>query len=306
VLVELSADSGTRAVAQISVPIAQTAVSYDVAARFATQAAFGPRPDVVEHIQQIGLDAFITEQPRQPVVAYDPKVWSPTTFLLAASNGNSLLRLRVAYALQSFIVPSGNSFVAGSIPAERMFERDATENFRTLLTDVASDTNIGVFLNLVNNPVPLDPNVHPNQNFARELMQLFTMGPQRLNEDGTLMLDSGGVPIPSYSQDTVIDLTRALTGWNLADPVDPDYTAWGIDYSQPLNGHLAYYGRHDQNPKVLFDSVILPSGQSIEQDRDSALDAVFHHPNVPPFVSRLLIQHLVKSNPSPCFIYRIS
>jgi uncharacterized protein (DUF1800 family) len=303
VTLELVDSAGTNTIAQQSVPIAATAVSYDAAARFTTQAAFGPRPDLVDHIQHVGFETFIAEQLNQPIVEYTPKVFSIKSFLGSAAQGDSLLRQRVAWALQNFIVPSGNSNPVVSIPIECTFERDATGNFRTLMSDIVADPNIGIFLNLVNNPVPNDPSIHPNQNFARELMQLFTLGPQRLNDDGTTMLDASGHPIPTYDQDTVIDLTRALTGWNIPTPVDPDYTAWGIDYSQPLSGSD---DQHDHTAKLLFGSTILPAGQNIQQDRDTALDAIFYHPNLPPFVSRILIQHLVKSNPSPSYTYRIS
>jgi uncharacterized protein (DUF1800 family) len=305
VVVELSGADGTQVLGFQSVPIAPTVVTFDAAARFSTQAAFGPRPDVVLHIQQIGFQAFITEQFNQPVISYPTTLYASelSAFLRGAEQGNSLLRQRIAWALQNFIVPHGIYFQVSNVPIENTFERDASANFRTLMSDIAADANIGVFLNLVYNPMPTDPNVHPNQNFARELMQLFTLGPQRLNEDGTLMLDSSGQPIPTYDQDTVIDLTRALTGWVLPYPSNPDYSFYGIDYSAPLSGDDS---QHDHTAKLLFGSVVLPAGQTIEQDRDAALNAIFNHPNLPPFVSKLLIQHLVKSNPSPAYMQRIS
>jgi uncharacterized protein (DUF1800 family) len=305
VVVELLSADGTQELGSQSVPIAPTAVTFDAAARFSTQAAFGPRPDVVLHIQQIGFQAFINEQFSQPIVSYSPAVSSNvlSTFLRGAEKGNSLLRQRVAWALQNFIVPQGIYIQASMIPIESTFERDSSANFRTLMSDITADANIGVFLNLINNPMPTDPNIHPNQNFARELMQLFTLGPQRLNDDGTLILDSSGQPIPTYDQNTVIDLTRALTGWFLPYPSNPDYSFYGIDYSAPLSGNER---QHDHTAKLLFGSVVLPAGQTIEQDRDAALDAIFNHPNLPPFVSKLLIQHLVKSDPSPAYMQRIS
>jgi uncharacterized protein (DUF1800 family) len=134
-------------------------------------------------------------------------------------------------------------------------------------------------------------------------MQLFSLGPMMLNDDGSLQLDATGNPIPTYTQDTVIDLTRALTGWNWPAIVNPATTMWGIDYCQPLSGNDTL---HDHNAKLLFGAINLPAGQSITQDRDMALDAIFNHPNLPPFISHLLIQRLVKSNPSPAYIKRIS
>jgi Protein of unknown function (DUF1800) len=301
--VELRSGDGTEPISSQSVPIAPTAVSFDAAARFSTQAAYGPRPDVVLHIQQIGFDAFITEQMNEPIIDFSPNQARLTLYLHALEQGNSLLRPRIAWALQNFIVPSAIFIDTSAQYIESTFERDATGNFRTLMTDIASDPNIGTFLNLVGNDLPTDPSIHPNQNFARELMQLFTLGPNLLNDDGSLKLDSAGQPIPTYDQNTVIDLTRALTGWNLPIPVNPQSTLFGIDYSQPLS---ASDSQHDHTAKVLFGSVYLPAGQTIEQDRDAALDAIFNHPNLPPYVSRLLIQHLVKSGPSAAYVARIS
>jgi uncharacterized protein (DUF1800 family) len=303
VVMELFGADGTQSIASETIPIIPTAVTFDAAARFTTQAAFGPRPDVVVHIQQVGFDAFITEQFNQPTVAYSTNAYALTTFLQTATTGNSLLRQRVAWALQNFIVWQTISEVSSDIPIESTLERDASANFRTLMSDVAADPYIGTFLNLVNNPTPTDPSIHPNQNFARELMQLFTLGPERLNDDGSIMLDSSGQPIPTYDQNTVIDLTRAFTGWTYPIPVNPDYTFYGVDYTQPLSGNDS---QHDHAAKLLFDAVVLPAGQTIEQDRDAALDAIFNHPNLPPFISRLLIQHLVKSNPSPAYVQRMS
>jgi hypothetical protein len=300
-LVELIGGDGTSKIAAQSVPINPTATTYDAAARFSTQAAFGPRPDLVEHIQQIGFDAFITEQFSQASIGYTAD--GQHAFILAATTGNSLLRQRVALALQSFIVPHGIEFSPSSTYFETKLETDANANFRTLLGDIAGDPNIGIFLNLVGNQVSTSPLVQPNQNFARELMQLFTLGPMLLNDDGSVQMDANGNPIPTYTQDTVIDLTRALTGWSYPVPVNPATTAYGVDYSQVL---AANEGSHDHNAKLLFGAVILPAGQSITQDRDMALDAIFNHPNLPPVISHLLIQRLVKSNPSPAYIERIA
>jgi Protein of unknown function (DUF1800) len=296
----VAAGDGTSPKAALTVPITPTAVSFDAAARFATQASFGPRPDVVQHIQQVGFGTFITEQFAQPAGTY-PR--GSTSYIAAAITGNSLLRQRVAYALQSFIVPHEQDFVPSATFFEDTLETDADANFRKLLEDVSSDPNIGTFLNLVGNSASTDPLIQPNQNFARELMQLFSLGPVLLNDDGSQQLDSSGDTIPTYSQDTVIALTRVFTGWVYPTPVNPADTLWGIDFSQPLAGNDSL---HDHGTKVLFGTVQLPAGQSVLQDREMALDAIFNHPNLPPYISHILIQQLVTSNPSPAYIQRIS
>ena len=298
--------AGGPASASASIPIQTTVIPFDVAARFSTQAAFGPRPDIVQHIQQIGLQAFVTEQLQQPVVAYTrPGTFSTRSqFMRAAAYGNSLLRLRVATALGSFIVtPASNDDYASYSHWENLLENRSFGNFRDLLTDITADPNMGTFLNLAGSNASSDPNLHPNQNYSRELMQLFTLGPSLLNDDGSLQLSATGHTIPTYDQNTLVDLSRALTGWNYPAPVDPVFTIQGADYSLPL---IPRDDLHDHGAKTLFGSVHLAAGQDITLDRTQALDAIFNHPNLPPFLAHILIQRLVKSNPSPAYIKRIS
>ncbi len=298
--------SGTAPTMQVSVPIAPTAVPYDTASRFATQAAFGPRHDVIEHIQQIGLSAFITEQMQQPGLPYNfaPCCGPRLTFIQNATSGNSLLRARVSWALQSFIVASQTTTdLYAIIPWQQKMEADAFGNFSQVLMDAASDTSMGIFLNTIGNVASTDPNIHPNQNFARELLQLFSLGDVMLNDDGTVQLDSSGTPIASYDQATIIDLSRVFTGWNCDQTPDPLLAPYGCNYAFPL---VATESLHDHGQKVLFGTTILPAGQDAATDRTMALNAVFNHPNVPPYVSRILIQRLVKSSPSSAYVSRIS
>jgi uncharacterized protein (DUF1800 family)/NADPH-dependent 7-cyano-7-deazaguanine reductase QueF-like protein len=306
------APSATEATAGIDqIPIQNTAtVPYDTAARFASQAAWGPRPDVVAQIQQLGLAGFLTQQFAQPVSTYPVPVPitsdSPQSqFTLNALTGSNLLRQRVAFALEEFITASvnNNSFYMSGVPWQLLMEKDAFGNFRDLMTDVTLNTTMGVWLNLGNNWAPTSSSVHPNQNYARELMQLFTMGPVMLNMDGTPILDSSGNPESSIDTATVLDLSRALTGWGLPPADGSLFSAEGYDYSLPM---IAYDSRHDHGQKTLFGTTVLPAGQNITEDLSSALDAIFNHPNVPPFVSRILIQHLVKSNPSPAYVARVA
>jgi uncharacterized protein (DUF1800 family) len=303
VIVQVSSGDGALPIAALSVPIQPTPVTYDAASRFATQAAMGQRPDVVQSIQTLGFDGWITQQFQQPPISFSLTRSAMTQLIDNALFGNSLLRQRLALALQSFLVPHDEDFAPSAFNFEDTLERDSSGNFRQLLTDITSDPNITTFLNLPGNQAARDPLVQPNQNFAREVMQLFTIGPFLLNDDGSLQTDAQGNPIPTYTQSTVIDLTRALTGWVYPTPVNADDTVWGIDFSQPL---ISAESSHDENAKLLFGTVILPAGQSAVQDRQMALDAIFNHPNVPPFISHLLIQRLVKSDPSPAYIQRIS
>jgi len=296
--------NGSVPLVQVDIPIAATAVSYDVAARFAMQAGFGPRHDIIEHIQQIGLSAFIDEQLSVPPDTYPNIGYGPLrAYMLNVVQNNTQLRLRMAWAFQSFIPEQGIFCQPSTLPWEQTLEADAFTNFRQILEDAASDPNVTTLLNLPGNTASSDPNVHPNQNFARELLQLFSIGQLLLNDDGTLQTDATGNPVPAYDQDTILDLSRALTGWYYAPPVNPAFTFYGIDYTQKL---VPEEWRHDKGAKTIFGTTMLPAGQTTTEDRKQVLDAVFQHPNVPPFVSRRLIQRFVKSQPSPSYIARIS
>lgn len=288
---------------QASVKVASTAASFDTAARFATQAAFGPRPDVVLHIQQVGLSKFLDEQFQAPVGTYSVAVPPVHSFFLNATTSNSLLRLRTAWAFQTFIpVQAINEIQASVIPWQQTLERDAFTNYRQILLDAASDPDIGTRLTLPGNAASNNPDIHPNQNFGREIMQLFSLGAYMLNDDGTQKLDASGQPILAYTQDDVLAMSRVFTGWNYATPVDPGLTSFGVDYSQTL---VANEAQHDTASKTLFGTVI-PGGQTAAQDRDAALDALMNHPNTAPYISRLLIQRMVKSDPSPAYVKRIT
>jgi len=302
--VSLRDDKTEALFASVQVPIAPTAIPFDVAARFATQAAFGPNVNVIQHIQSVGLSAFVDEQLAQPpVTLIDPRD-SVASFIDYAIDGNSLLRQRVAIGLQSYIPGEAwaHSFVQG-VPWEAKLEADAFGNYRQILLDALGDANVAGALNLPGSVASNDPNVHPNQNFAREIMQQFSMGPNLLNEDGTLVLDASGNPIPNYDDNTIIDASRMLTGWNYGPLSSPDFTFYYVDYSQPL---VANESLHDTGPKTLFGNIHIPAGQTAEEDRASFVDAIVSQPSTAPFVSHILIQRLVKSNPTPAYIKRIA
>jgi uncharacterized protein (DUF1800 family) len=294
--------STANTLAEIQLPIAPTAVSFDTAARFLTQAGFGPNPSLTQRVQAVGLEEFIAEQQATPIQSY-PQYATLADILNNSVSGPTPLRMRVAFALQTFLVRAGITQQWSNIPFELKMEKDSTGNFRDLLTDVASDVSIARILNLAGNAASRDPNVHPNQNFARELLQLYTIGTVLLNDDGTTQTNLDGSPIPAYNQDTILDLSRAFTGWDNPRTGNPDYILYEVDWSAPLVDNEY---EHDKGQKLLFGKVSLPAGQTAAQDRDMALDAIFAHPNLPPFVSRILIQRLVKSNPSPEYVRRIT
>jgi uncharacterized protein (DUF1800 family) len=143
-----------------------------------------------------------------------------------------------------------------------------------------------------------------NENYARELMQLFTIGTQMLNQDGSVQLDSFGVPIPTYSQFTITEFARVYTGWTYA-PAAGQPVEWGAYITS--NGPMVPYApEHDPGSKQLLNGYVSPAGITPLQDLNNALDNVFNHPNAGPFIGKQLIQHLVKSNPSPAYIGRVA
>ena len=297
-------EAGSVATASVNLGLIKPATTYDAAARFSTQAAFGPRPGLVEHIQQVGLRGFVAEQVQLPGVTYTPPTLPRYPFLQAVSAGNSLLRLRVAMALQTFVVNQATFDEFASYATwESKLEADCLGNYRQLMTDMVSDARMGNFLNLAGNNMASDGTSHPNQNFSREFLQLFTLGTAMLNDDGTVQRSSNGEEIATYDQNTIQDLSRAFTGWNFGPVVNSAYVSFGNDFSQPLAPFDQY---HDHGAKTLFGTITLPAGQDIVTDRTAALNAIFKHSNLPPFVATRLIQQLVKSNPTPAYVSRIS
>jgi uncharacterized protein (DUF1800 family) len=233
------------------------------------------------------------------------------------------LRQRVAYALSQIVVISQRSTVGLGI----YFRGEATAqyfdtlvkhsfgNFRDLLTDISKSSAMGYFLTFIGSK-KYDPQtgVTPDENFARELMQIFTIGLYELNLDGTLKLDSNGNPIPSYTQDDVSELSRVFTGWDLPSTLekgDKGYanakqygsTSYYVhSWLKPMDFHSEY---HDFGEKTLLGQTI-DSNLTAEDDIERALDIIFDNPNLAPHISRNLIMRLVTSNPSPEYVERVA
>ena len=186
-----------------------------------------------------------------------------------------------------------------------MLLNDAFGNFRTLLEDVTLSPAMGVYLNMLLNDKP-DPSTgtSPNENYAREVMQLFTVGLNKLNPDGTLLLDNQNRPIATYDQNVVVGLAHVFTGWGWTPASgSPQMELLSENFRAPM---LAFPDHHDTGQKRVLDNVVLPAGQTQSQDLKDALDIIFNHPNVGPFICRELIQRLVTSNPSPAYVYRVA
>ncbi|MBV9404014.1 MAG: DUF1800 family protein, partial [Acidobacteriaceae bacterium] len=189
-------------------------------------------------------------------------------------------------------------------PLMRIFQQDAFGNYEQLMYDVTLNAGMGHFLNMVNNDKgnPAKGTV-PNENYAREVMQLFTIGLTQLHLDGTPVVDSNGNPVATYTQADVTALSRAFTGWTYGPK--PGFVTKGHNpaYYPPPMAPLE--SEHDVNAKQIL-GVTLPAGQTAEQDLKDALHVIFMQSSLPPFVSQQLIEHLVSSNPSPAYVERVA
>ena len=229
------------------------------------------------------------------------------TFFSTALYGNDQLRQRVAFALHQILVVSGNSEVnrpSWLTPYLQALDRNAFGNYRTLLNEITLTPAMGEYLDM-----RLSTKTSPNENFAREVLQLFSIGTQTLNLDGTPVRDAQGNPIPTYTQADVNEFTRVFTGWNFTTAIGAGITNYR-DPMAPRGGQ-----NHDAGAKVLLNGFSIPactstnSTQNIacaQSDMTAVMTHLANHPNVGPFLGKQLIQHLVTSNPSPAYVERVA
>jgi uncharacterized protein (DUF1800 family) len=297
-----------------SSPTGPSQVTAAVASRFLDQAAFGPDAATVAHVQQTGLAGYLDEQFAAPVSPYpDPSTIGfdvgqvQARFFTNAVHGQDQLRQRVAFALGQIFVVSAvmENSAEQLVPYERLLQQDAFGNFATLMRDVTLSPTMGEYLSMLNNDkANAAKGTKANENYARELMQLFTIGLSMLNQDGSLQHDAMGQPIPTYAQADVAEFARVYTGWTY--PTKPSAKLQVHNPAYYIGPMAPFEANHDTGSKTLLNGVVLPAGQTAEQDLAAALQNIFTHPNVPPFISKNLIQHLVTSNPSPAYISRIA
>jgi uncharacterized protein (DUF1800 family) len=184
--------------------------------------------------------------------------------------------------------------------------RDAFGNYRQLLEDITLNPAMGSYLDMLQNDKANASRTRlPNENFARELMQLFTIGLYNLNLDGSLTLSSTGFPIATYNQDAVLGTAAVMTGWTFAQPgvATPLFRPAIQDWRDPM---INIATRHEPAAKTILNGVVIPANQTAAQDLKMTLDTIFNHPNVGPFICRQLIERLVASNPTPGYVYRVA
>ena len=279
---------------------------------FLRQATWGPRPGDVDALLGSTRDAFLNEQLAATPSAFpdalfdQPVEISQEHFMQLALNGPDQLRQRLAWALHKIWVVSAvevNSSRA-IVTYYRILLDGAFGNYRDLMRAVTLNPAMGRYLNMLNNRSQQVTGVPPNENYARELMQLFTLGIPRLNPNGTVVVDAANQPVPVYTENDVKELARILTGWTFGDgnPATVPTNLRPENYRVPMEAVAAY---HDTGAK-LFLGESFPPGQTAAQDLDQALDVIFRHSNVGPFISRQLIQQFVTSNPSPAYVAAVA
>ena len=289
--------------------------------RFLEQSTWGPTPQLIDQVRRIGFVRFLNEQFAAPISSYPTLPLFPSTrdtiacpngstcqrdnytmyplqnrFFVNALYGQDQLRQRVAFALHQILVVSGVDVIQPSwmTPYLQLLDRNAFGNYRQLLYELTLNPAMGNYLDVNGNT-----RTRPNENYAREILQLFSIGTVELNPDGTAQVDAGGQPIPSYTQTTVNEFARVFTGWRFAPaPMTgvPNY----IDQMVPNEP------QHDTGLKTLLNGRMLAAGMDARSELNAAIDNIVGHPNTAPFVSKQLIQHLVTSNPTPAYVQRVA
>lgn len=324
--------------------------------RFLEQTTWGPTDADLTHLRSIGIQAYLTEQFNTPPLFVDgaasPPLSSnypatplfpinaPTTpvacdatcvrdnytlyplqkqFVTNALSRPDQLRQRVAFALHKFIVIGGrdlnNNETSWYAPYLQTIDKNAFGNFRTMLFDITLNPGMGLYLNMAGNS-----RAAPNENYPREVMQLFSIGTDLLNQDGTPILDVNGNPVPTYGQTEITNLARVFTGWVIPTKT---VTVLGVvtsgvpDYISPMgfSNSLGANGVFDIGAKTLLNGLNLPACSNCTNNAanmaayknaelNAAIDNLFNHQNTGPYLCTQLIHQLVTSNPNPAYVGR--
>jgi len=319
-----------------------SAITEFEASRFLIQSTFGPNDEAIAELQELGYEAWLEREFNKPAsshlaeldqfakfragrsnlvdrtrselgmyemmpseiqmadISHDDRI---DTWWTLAIDGDDQLRQRVAFALSEILVISDYNPVLERYPRGvtnyyDLLVNGAFGNFRDLLEEVSLNPMMGFYLTLLRSDA-----ASPDENYAREVMQLFTVGLEELNMDGSKKLNAQGQRQSTYTQDNVYQLARALTGWTFNGSTEFNRSHGAVDSMNPM---MPFNQNHDTGEKTIIGGAVLPAGQTPYQDLSQALDVLFNHPNVGPFLARRLIQRLVTSNPSPGYIYRVA
>lgn len=306
-------------------------ISEAEAARFLTQTTFGPTIEAIQDLVTLGSrDAWLNEQFDQPATLQLPatrtlarkmcsnynivdgpfRIARVSAWWDTVINKNDQLRQRLAFALSEiFVVSDVNQTIAlygqyGLANYYDMLATNAFGNYRQLLEDVTLHPDMGIYLSMLRNEkAQPERNIRPDENYAREVMQLFSIGLHELNLDGTRKL-AAGQPIPTYNQTDIEEFAKVFTGWTFSNA-----SSWSnpwIGSGDKTHPMIPMDEFHEMSEKHLLNGAVLPAGQSARDDLRDALDNLFSHPNVGPFIGKQLIQRLVTSNPSDAYVARVA
>jgi uncharacterized protein (DUF1800 family) len=331
----LSSTNGLSSAA-ITIGTPSNVPSDKAAVRFLLQAAFGPDGNFanVKDVERLGYSGWLNAQFAKPVGRIQPyldkinaathgRVYSDAK---AVSWWNEVmnhaatadpLRQRIGFALSEMFVISDHLDELGNAPIGManyydMLLANAFGNYRDLLFNVGMHPAMGVYLSAMQNEKGNPAlGTFADENYAREVMQLFSIGIWQLNPDGTQTLDGNGQPIPTYDNTTIANMARVMTGFSWGGPKGTDFWWAPENFEAPMRMWDAY---HDLDPKTIIAGIQLPArtasnpdvGTAGLLDYNAAVNALFNHPNCPPFVSKQLIQKLVTSNPSPAYVQRVA
>ena len=319
---------------------------YFAASRFLQQATMGPSTQMIEDLldDNSNFEAWIDNEFNKPITYLQPEmedIWAEIVayhvsqgedpenlfgpyklhfdyaYWEVLMTNNDHLRHKIANAFSQILVISSNSDLNGWADALTGYYDilldHAFGNYRDLLEEITLSIQMGYYLSHLNNAKENPAaNTSPDENYAREIMQLFTIGLYELNPDGTRILDGNGDPIPTYDQADIQEFAKVFTGLGVGELIDPTswpyvpffgLNIWAATKDAPM---VMYEEFHETASKTLLNGEVLPADQPGMTDINMAIDNLFNHPNVGPFIGTLLIKRLVKSNPSPAYVNRVT
>ena len=308
---------GTATSTPIAVPVrvANEKMPYGDAVRFLEMTTWGPTPQSVVDVQTMGRDAWLAAQFAKPSSAWpDPNSTTEgvarlqTAFFNIALNGDDQLRQRASFALAQILVASAvkDTLFEQMVSYQRFMADYAFGTYRDLLTASTLNPSMGYFLDMVNN-AKANPatGTAANENYARELMQLFTLGLVQLDAQG-VPITAGGATVPEYDQSTVSEMAKVMTGWTYGET--PGFASLWTNMPYYFGPMVAFENFHDTTQKNINLPIpcLISAGGTAESDLSAALDCIYRQSNLAPFVSYRLIQRFVMSDPSPAYVGRVA